>query len=176
MLNTALLSQMSQKTWHMRYEEIILGRIRCEEAPQVVPAWHRPKKIYTRIFVALVTNMRYGIQFNVYRTGLVWNDWSRVWAGNKCRWGPRGFFNFWYVKIFKCETPAIVLDEFQIYIKKNYHLSEILKFMPEISNFQSQACKPSLERQKARQYDNLDFCTLIFLFLLEQTGKKLFFF
>ena len=80
------------------------------------------------------------------------------------------------MKIFKCETPAIVLDEFQIYIKKNYHLSEILKFMPEISNFQSQACKPSLERQKARQYDNLDFCTLIFLFLLEKTGTKLFFF
>ena len=79
------------------------------------------------------------------------------------------------MKIFKCETPAIALDEFEIYIKKNYHLSEILKFMPEISNFQSQACKPSLERQKARQYDNLDFCTLIFLFLLEQTGKKLFF-
>ena len=79
------------------------------------------------------------------------------------------------MKIFKCETPAIALDEFEIYIKKNYHLSEILKFMPEISNFQSQACKPSLERQKARQYDNLDFCTLIFLFLLEKTGTKLFF-
>ena len=27
------------KTEHTRYEEIILGRIRCEEAPQVVPAW-----------------------------------------------------------------------------------------------------------------------------------------
>ena len=25
----------------MRYEEIILGRIRCEEAPQVVPACHK---------------------------------------------------------------------------------------------------------------------------------------
>ena len=28
---------MSQKTY-MRYEKIILGQIRCEEAPQVVPA------------------------------------------------------------------------------------------------------------------------------------------
>ena len=28
------------KTEHTRYEEIILGRIRCEEAPQVVPAWY----------------------------------------------------------------------------------------------------------------------------------------
>ena len=29
---------MSQKSEHTRYEEIILGRISCEEAPQVVPA------------------------------------------------------------------------------------------------------------------------------------------
>ena len=36
MLNTALLSRISQKkTWHMRYEKIILG---CEKAPQVVGA------------------------------------------------------------------------------------------------------------------------------------------
>ena len=27
------------KTEHTRYEEIILGRILCEEAPQVVTAW-----------------------------------------------------------------------------------------------------------------------------------------
>ena len=39
MLNTALLSRMSQKSQHTRYEEIILGRIFCEEALQVVPAW-----------------------------------------------------------------------------------------------------------------------------------------
>ena len=39
MLNTALLSRMSQKSQHTRYEEIILGRILCEEAPQVVTAW-----------------------------------------------------------------------------------------------------------------------------------------
>ena len=39
MLNTALLSRMSQKSQHTRYEEIILGRNRCNEAPQVVPAW-----------------------------------------------------------------------------------------------------------------------------------------
>ena len=38
MLNTALLSRMSQKTFHTRYEKIIL-RIRYEKAPQVVPAW-----------------------------------------------------------------------------------------------------------------------------------------
>ena len=25
----------------MRYEKIILGQIRCEEAPQVVPAWYK---------------------------------------------------------------------------------------------------------------------------------------
>ena len=40
MLNTALLSRMSQKSQHTRYEEIILGRTCCEEAPQVVPACH----------------------------------------------------------------------------------------------------------------------------------------
>ena len=28
------------KTEHTRYEEIILGQIRCEEAPQVVSAWY----------------------------------------------------------------------------------------------------------------------------------------
>ena len=39
MLNTALLSRMLQKSQHTRYEEIILGRSCCEEAPQVVPAW-----------------------------------------------------------------------------------------------------------------------------------------
>ena len=41
MLNTALLSRMSQKSQDMRYEEIILGRTCCEEAPQFVPAWWR---------------------------------------------------------------------------------------------------------------------------------------
>ena len=39
MLNTALLSRMSQKSQHTRYEEIILGWTCCEEAPQFVPAW-----------------------------------------------------------------------------------------------------------------------------------------
>ena len=29
------------KTEHTRYEEIILGRIPCEEAPQVVSAWQK---------------------------------------------------------------------------------------------------------------------------------------
>ena len=38
-LNTALLACRSQITEHTRYEEIILGRNRCNEAPQVVPAW-----------------------------------------------------------------------------------------------------------------------------------------
>ena len=38
MLNTALLSRMSQKPQLTRYEEIILGPTCCEEAPQVVPA------------------------------------------------------------------------------------------------------------------------------------------
>ena len=38
MLNTALLSRMSQKTYHMLYEKLNLGRIRCERAPQVVQA------------------------------------------------------------------------------------------------------------------------------------------
>ena len=40
MLNMTLLSQMSQKAYLMRYEKIILGRIRCEKAPKVVPACH----------------------------------------------------------------------------------------------------------------------------------------
>ena len=38
MFTTALSSRMSQKSYHTRYEEIFLGRIRCDEAPQVVPA------------------------------------------------------------------------------------------------------------------------------------------
>ena len=29
----------SQKNQHMRYEEIILGRIYYKEAPKIVPAW-----------------------------------------------------------------------------------------------------------------------------------------
>ena len=37
-INKPLLLQMSQKTQHTRNEKIILGRIRCEKAPQVVPA------------------------------------------------------------------------------------------------------------------------------------------
>ena len=41
MLNTALLSRMSQRSQHTRYEEMILGRTCCEEAPQFVPAWTR---------------------------------------------------------------------------------------------------------------------------------------
>ena len=45
MLNTALLSRMSQKSQHTRYEEIILGRTCCEEAPQFVPAWWRSRLI-----------------------------------------------------------------------------------------------------------------------------------
>ena len=47
--------------------------------------------------------------------------------------------------------PNLQKEEFQ----NDYYPSEILKFMPEKSNFQSQAFKPTLERQKARQYDNL---------------------
>ena len=39
MLNTALLSRMSQKTYHMCCEKIIPGRDCCEKAPQVVRAW-----------------------------------------------------------------------------------------------------------------------------------------
>ena len=38
MLNTALLSQMSKKTYHTLYEKIIPGRIRSEKGPQVVGA------------------------------------------------------------------------------------------------------------------------------------------
>ena len=38
MLNTALLSRISQKSQHTRYEEIILGRTCCEEAPHFVPS------------------------------------------------------------------------------------------------------------------------------------------
>ena len=34
----ALLSRILQKHYHTRYEKIILGRIRCDEAPQDVPA------------------------------------------------------------------------------------------------------------------------------------------
>ena len=39
MLNTVLLSRMSQKTYYMRHEKMILGWFRCEKAPQVVRAW-----------------------------------------------------------------------------------------------------------------------------------------
>ena len=46
----------------------------------------------------------------------------------------------------------------------NDYLSEILKFMPEKSNFQSQAFKLTLERQKARQYDNLNCSYFLIIF------------
>ena len=39
MLNTALLSLRSKETYHTRCEKIILSRIRCDKAPQVVRAW-----------------------------------------------------------------------------------------------------------------------------------------
>ena len=39
MWNTTLLSGRSQKTHHTCYEKIILGRIRCEKAQQVLRAW-----------------------------------------------------------------------------------------------------------------------------------------
>ena len=55
MLNTALLSRMSQKSQHTRYEEIILGRTCCEEAPQFVPAWCSVSHIRARaIFHSLL--------------------------------------------------------------------------------------------------------------------------
>ena len=39
MLNIALfVANVEKKTLHTRYEKIILGRIRCEKAPQVVSA------------------------------------------------------------------------------------------------------------------------------------------
>ena len=38
MLNMALLSRMSQKTYHTRNEKIIMGQIRCEKAAQVLMA------------------------------------------------------------------------------------------------------------------------------------------
>ena len=37
----------------MRYEEIILGQICCEEAPQVVPAWRERKKKQNSVFFDL---------------------------------------------------------------------------------------------------------------------------
>ena len=33
------VANVTKKTYHTRYEKISLGRIRCESAPQVVPAW-----------------------------------------------------------------------------------------------------------------------------------------
>ena len=50
MLNTALLSRMSQKTYHTCYEKIILGRIRREKALQVVPACWVTRTSIIRIF------------------------------------------------------------------------------------------------------------------------------
>ena len=34
----------------MRYEEIILGQISCEEAPQVVPAWYDGMVMMIKVF------------------------------------------------------------------------------------------------------------------------------
>ena len=40
MLNmTLFVANVTKKTYHTRYEKISLGRIRCESALQVVPAW-----------------------------------------------------------------------------------------------------------------------------------------
>ena len=56
MLNTALLSRMSQKSQHTRYEEIILGRTCCEEAPQFVPACSFPPKERKKVDIKTVQN------------------------------------------------------------------------------------------------------------------------
>ena len=63
MLNTALLSRMSQKSQHTRYEEIILGRTCCEEAPQFVPACFHvvtQSKVQCRITKTCLSNRMYG--------------------------------------------------------------------------------------------------------------------
>ena len=84
MLNTALLSRMSQKSQHTRYEEIILGRTCCEEAPQFVPAWYK-------------INYRTGIITRLWRVGLFdfGSGSGRVWpkssgfgsgSGIGCTW------------------------------------------------------------------------------------------
>ena len=61
MLNTALLSRMSQKSQHTRYEEIILGRIRCEKGPQVVRACNQLSTILGESYhetASFITNRR----------------------------------------------------------------------------------------------------------------------
>ena len=47
MLNTALSSRIWQKNLTYALWEIILDRIRCEEAPQVVPAWEMMMILYS---------------------------------------------------------------------------------------------------------------------------------
>ena len=37
-LYSTFVANVTKKTYHTGYEKIILGRIRCEKAPQVVPA------------------------------------------------------------------------------------------------------------------------------------------
>ena len=70
MLNMALLSQISQKTLHTRFEKIILGQIRCEKAPKAhsVRAW-------TYIWVSF---SRAGI-LAVLCHLLFFKSWASVW-------------------------------------------------------------------------------------------------
>ena len=71
MLNTALLSQMSQKSQHTRYEEIILGRTCCEEAPQFVPACWTLKKHWQCLTLFRIGNILWNKWYRWYETSIV---------------------------------------------------------------------------------------------------------
>ena len=90
MLNTALLSRMSQKSQHTRYEEIILGRIRCEKALQVVRACPHIRKL-SRDLVRIVLLVGHS-------TKLIKNAY---FGPNLAVWGPK-------VQIFWEEAKVLV--------------------------------------------------------------------
>ena len=82
-LNTALLSRMSQKNLtYMRYEKIILGRIRCEKAPQVVPAWCGLDSTAVSIFAVILVELT----IQLISLQILRRQCCLVWTAKKVYW------------------------------------------------------------------------------------------
>ena len=81
---------MSQKSQHTRYEEIILDRTCCEEAPQVVPACIWP--IVTTSFKQQSRSLQLvdDVPLEQWRASALWSSCSKVWGWGGERQGKEG--------------------------------------------------------------------------------------
>ena len=63
------------KTEHTRYEEIILGRILCQEAPQVVSAWLQNIPCNSALLAQKTLFLtQKGTVFQIYKSFGIWED------------------------------------------------------------------------------------------------------